>query len=132
MRVWDAAAQQVCDDCLLPAAHAKLERDDVRLLLLGRDLDDGVETAAMLEPGPAGSVRQLAQHQQAVPRQQQVAEGGGAGQSHQGRTGEDIHAALPREGGGGKRVDPPREDGGGGGGGYRSTEGGWGRGRGRL
>ena len=95
MRVWDAAAQQVCDDCLLPAAHAKLERDDVRLLLLGRDLDDGVETAAMLEPGPAGSVRQLTQHQQAVPRQQQVAEGEGQGRATKGGRGR-IYMQLYR------------------------------------
>ena len=58
-RVGDAEPELVGDHSFLPHPTPKLEGDDVWMLLLGCNLEDGVQMVPVFDSGPACPVRQL-------------------------------------------------------------------------
>ena len=60
--VGDPEPQLLRDHGLLSHARAKLEGDDVRVLLLGSDLEDVAEGVLVFDSAPPSTVRQFPQY----------------------------------------------------------------------
>ena len=71
--VGDPEPQLLGDLCILSCPRAKLEGDDVRVLLLCCDLEDVFKGVLVLDTPPSCPVRELAQHNQLVRGEQNVA-----------------------------------------------------------
>lgn len=63
----------MCGNGTLTRAVAKGEGDDVRVLLLGRDLEDRLYLVSVLHYSPAHPVGKLSEHNDAILCQQEVA-----------------------------------------------------------
>ena len=63
----------MCDDSILTGSCPKLEGNDVWVLLLGCDLQNGDQLVSVLHPRPPCPVRELTQYHQALCCEQQVA-----------------------------------------------------------
>ena len=71
--IGDPEPQLLGDLCILSCPRAKLEGDDVRVLLLCCDLEDVFKGVFVLDTPPSCPVRELAQYNQLVRGEQNVA-----------------------------------------------------------